>query len=484
MSPHITDAPPAFEDMENFQEKVVVGDDTSLADDEKNYDTPTYRQDAFGDETDAEVKYKVLKWWQCGLLMVAETVSLGVLSLPAAVAVLGLVPSLIVLVCLGIVATYTGYVIGQFKWRYPHVTNMADAGEVLMGRVGREIMGTGQILFLIFVMASHLLTFTIAMNKITDHGTCSIVFGVVGMVASFILSLPRTLAKMSWLSIVSFTSIMSAVFICMIGVGIQHPGKKVMATVDTDLVHGFAAVTNIVFAFSGHAAFFGIMAELKDPRDYPKALGLLQAVDISLYTIAATVIYVYGGADVSSPALGSASPIVSKVAYGMALPTIIIAGVINGHIAFKYVYVRIFAGTDRMHKRDWVAVSSWVAIALSLWIIAWVIAEAIPVFSNLLSLIVSHTTPLPLLLQPPPTNILLPKTALFASWFTYGLSGIFWLYLNRGRYFSSPRKILLTLVNLFCIAICLILCGLGLYVSGKQIHDDPSSTSFSCANNA
>ncbi|RHZ72673.1 hypothetical protein CDV55_108967 [Aspergillus turcosus] len=450
-------------DPENPQEKGIASSDPSMVEDEKKYDaTPAYRQDAFGDESNADVKYKVMKWWQCGLLMVAETVSLGVLSLPAAVAGLGLIPSIILLVSLGIIATYTGYVIGQFKWRYPHVTNMADAGEVLFGSWGREILGAAQMLFLVFVMASHLLTFVIAMNTITDHGTCSIVFGVVGMVVSFILSLPRTLAKMSWLSLVSFTSIISAVIICMIGVGIKHPGEKVMATVDTDLVHGFSAVTNIVFAFSGHAAYFGLMAELKDPRDYPKALMLLQSVDICLYILAAIVIYVYGGAGVSSPALGSSSPMVSKVAYGIALPTIIIAGVINGHIAFKYVYLRIFAGTDRVHKRDWVAVSSWVVIALSLWILAWIIAEAIPVFSNLLSLI----------------------TALFASWFTYGLSGIFWLHLNWGRYSSSPRKMFLTVVNLFCLVFGAVLCGLGLYVSGKAIHDNPSSASFSCANNA
>ena len=41
-----------------------------------------------------------------------------------------------------------------------------------------------------------------------------------------------------------------------------------------------------------------------------------------------------------------------------------------------------------MHKRDFVAIGSWIGIALLLWIVAWIIAEAIPVFSNLLSLIV------------------------------------------------------------------------------------------------
>jgi amino acid permease len=134
--------------------------------------------------------------------MVAETISLGILSLPAAVAGLGLVPALIILIGLGLIACYTGFVIGQFKLRHPHISSMADAGEVLMGGFGRELFGTGQLLFLVFLMASHILTFTVALNTITEHATCSIVFGVVGLVLSLILSLPRTLEKMSWLSLV------------------------------------------------------------------------------------------------------------------------------------------------------------------------------------------------------------------------------------------------------------------------------------------
>ncbi|PYH47659.1 neutral amino acid permease [Aspergillus saccharolyticus JOP 1030-1] len=403
-------------------------------------------QDAFGDEEFAEVKYKVLKWWQCGVLMVAQTVSLGVLSLPAAVASLGLVPAMIALVLLGMLATYTGYVIGQFKWRYPQVCNMADAGEVIAGRIGREVLGVDQVLFLVFIMASHLLTFIIAINAITGHGACSIVFGVIGLIISFVCSLPRTLVKMSWLSYVSFASILSAVVITMFGVGFLHPGKGVEATVPTDLIHGFGAVTNIVFAFSGHVAFFGLAAELKDTHDFTKALCLLQGFDISLYMIAAVVIYRYGGAEVASPALSSASPMVSKVAYGIALPTIIIAGVINGHVAFKYIYLRVFSGTDRIHKRDWIAIGSWVGIALGLWLLAWIIAEAIPVFSNLLGLV----------------------TALFASWFTFDFSG----------------KVALTMLNILSFIVAACLCGLGLYVSGKAIHDHPSSMSFSCADNS
>lgn len=79
---------------------------------------------------------------------------------------------------------------------------MADAGEIMLGRFGRELLGNAQLLFLIFIMGSHLLTFTVMMNTVTEHGTCSIVFGIVGMVVSFVCALPRTMKNVSWMSIV------------------------------------------------------------------------------------------------------------------------------------------------------------------------------------------------------------------------------------------------------------------------------------------
>lgn len=158
---------------------------------------------------------------------------------------------MIILVGIGIIATYTGYLMGQFKLRYPFVTSMADAGEVLMGRFGREFLGIAQLLFIIFFMASHLVTFSVAFNVLTDHGTCTIVFGVVGLIISLICSLPRTLNNVSWLSMVSFTSIIAAVIICMVSLGVQNPGgMPIKAVVQSDLVTAFSAVTNIIFAYS------------------------------------------------------------------------------------------------------------------------------------------------------------------------------------------------------------------------------------------
>jgi hypothetical protein len=72
----------------------------------------------------------------------------------------------------------------------------------------------------------------------------------------------------------------------------------------------------------GHVAFFGFMAELRDPRDFPKSLAFLQTCDITMYIVVAIVVYVYTGATVKSPALSSAGVLVSKIAFGIAIPTV------------------------------------------------------------------------------------------------------------------------------------------------------------------
>lgn len=61
---------------------------------------------------------------------------------------------------------------------------------------------------------------------------------------------------------------------------------------------------------------------MSDPRDFPKSLAMLQVLDTCMYIVTAMVIYCYAGPDVASPALSSAGPLMKKVAYGLAIPTV------------------------------------------------------------------------------------------------------------------------------------------------------------------
>ena len=61
---------------------------------------------------------------------------------------------------------------------------------------------------------------------------------------------------------------------------------------------------------------------MRDPREFPKSLTMLQVVDTSMYVVTAIVAYRYAGPDIASPALSSAGPVMKKVAYGIAMPTV------------------------------------------------------------------------------------------------------------------------------------------------------------------
>ena len=54
------------------------------------------------------------------------------------------------------------------------------------------------------------------------------------------------------------------------------------------------------------------------------------------------------------------------------------------------------------------------------------------------------------------------------------------LHWRRLCYRTSPFHLPVPKLKLTAI----LQCGLGLYTSGKSIHDNPASSSFSCANNA
>lgn len=128
-------------------------------------------------------------------------------------------------------------------------------------------------------------------------------------------------------------------------------------------------------------------SEMRNPRDFKKALFLEQGIAVTFYTLISAVIYYYAGPNVTSPALGSASPTVTKIAFGFAIPTILIAGVVNGNVACKYIYFRIWQGTDVVHQRNLKSLGSWSGICAALWILAWMLAESIPNFNLLLGLI-------------------------------------------------------------------------------------------------
>ena len=155
---------------------------------------------------------------------------------------------------------------------------MADAGEVLLGSVGREVFGAAQLLLLVFVMGSHILTFSIMLNTLSSHGACTIVFGVVGLLVCYICALPRKLGDVSYLAIASFISILAAIIVTMAAVSTEKPGDgKIEATMEASLADAMLPVTNIIFAYAGMKPFLPPHRLLSYPLTFSTSTDQAQA---------------------------------------------------------------------------------------------------------------------------------------------------------------------------------------------------------------
>ena len=129
---------------------------------------------------------------------------------------------------------------------------MGDAGYILFGPLGREILSFGTIVFAVCATGGQLLAGQIALGSLSNSKLCLMLYTGIFTIPTFIFSLPRTLDKLSWLSIPSVISIMVAGVVGMVAAGINPlEGRVTSNFVTTDFVTAFISVTNPVFAYAG-----------------------------------------------------------------------------------------------------------------------------------------------------------------------------------------------------------------------------------------
>jgi hypothetical protein len=123
-------------------------------------------------------------------------------------------------------------------------------------------------------------------------------------------------------------------------------------------------------------------------------------------TIQGTLVYVFGGQYVTSPAFTMLSHTLTIVAYAFALVTIIISGILAANIGAKYLYVHTLRDSPLLTSNGWKARFIWIGIVSLVWGVAFLVSQLIPFFNQLLTIV----------------------SSLFSVWLTYGSAGIIWFW--------------------------------------------------------
>lgn len=78
--------------------------------------------------------------------MMKTQIGLGVLSIPAVFDVLGIVPGVICLCLIAAITTWTDYIVGVFKLNHRTVYSIDDAGQLMFGAIGRQVLSVAFVL--------------------------------------------------------------------------------------------------------------------------------------------------------------------------------------------------------------------------------------------------------------------------------------------------------------------------------------------------
>lgn len=279
-------------------------------------------------------------------------------------------------------------------------------------------------------------------------------------VISWVCSLPRTFSTLAKIATLSAFFTFISVMLATIFAGIEpHPegypslGEPQVLAVPlagTTFVSGLNAFMNISYTFIGQITLPSFIAEMKNPKDFPKALWAVTIAEVIVFSLVGAVVYAYTGTQyTTAPAFGSlGNEVYKKVSFSFMIPTLIFLGVLYASVSARFIFFRIFTGTRHMGNHTVLGWASWAAILAGTWILAFIIAEVIPFFSDLLSLM----------------------SSLFDSFFGFIFWGVAYFrmrHMDYGNQFYKVRGLRGWLGFLFNALLCLI--GLFFLTAGTYV---------------
>lgn len=240
------------------------------------------------------------------------------------------------------------------------------------------------------------------LNTITNHSQCTIVFAVIATIICWFASLPRTFSALAKLATVSafftFISVLLATIFTAIeahpagynpdpnffdattGIHGGEPKVTAIPVQGTSFVLGMSAFLNISYTFIGQITIPSFIAEMENPKDFPKALWAVTIAEVIVFGLVGSIVYAFTGNQyITSPAFGSLSnEIYKKVSFSFMIPTLIFLGVLYASVSARFIFFRIFEGTRHKSNHTVVGWAAWGGILAATWVAAFLIVSIFP----------------------------------------------------------------------------------------------------------
>jgi hypothetical protein len=309
---------------------------------------------------------------------------------------LGALGGALSVVAWGALNTYTAVIQGNFRNAHAGCHSIADMANVIGGVVLKELVGGLFLIAYVLCAGSGILGVSIGLNALSTHAACTVWWSFLATIFVAATASVRKFHTIGWLTWAGFASIFTAVFIVVIAVTTLDRPAAAPQTGEFDFgyhviahptfIAGITATATIFVSSAGTSAFLPVISEMRNPKEFKKALYVCMGFVTAAYLSFALVVYKWCGKWVASPSLGSAGPTIKKVAYGIGLIGLIVSATLYLHVAAKYLFVRILRNTRHLQHSTWQHWTVWLSCTFGLSSISFILAEAIPIFNYLIAL--------------------------------------------------------------------------------------------------
>ncbi|KAK0102512.1 hypothetical protein ONS95_006126 [Cadophora gregata] len=428
-----------------------------------------------------EIKLRTMSWQRAAWLLAGDQVCLAIMAQTWSLSVLGWVPGLITMVVAGILFWITSITMHKFIMKHPQIKDICDFGYYAFGksRVAYEFTAFMLLANNIILIGFHVLTGAKVLNTLSDHSLCTVIFSVITTIIGVVMSLPRTLNHVSFMSMFSAFCMGIAILLFLIFAGIEdaplygyggnYPTLGEVKTYafpqkGTDWVACMNAVLNITFLWVPQILFPTFISEMEKPQDFPKALAVLAAISTFLFIVPPSIGFRYLGQYSTAPAFGSLGVTAyKKGSFAFVIVPTLVIGVIYANVTAKFIYFRVLGNSHHAHSNTVIGWGLWGAVMVGIWAIAFIFAEVVPSMGDFLSLL----------------------GAAFDSFFGFIFFAVAYWQLFKGRLWNGVGRSVMTVIHIFVMLCGLFLLGPGLYAAVKAIIADYSGgtkPAFSCAN--
>lgn len=342
-------------------------------------------------------------WINTAMLIVGDILGAGIIELPGNLRVLGWGFGIPFVIIFMILSYYLGILVSRLASQFSRALTFGDLAEPSCGRLGYLCAHWSQQTYLVLTCGLYVLLASKSLQYLLyDWNLCQPTAGLIVVAAFVIPSQLRNLHEISFIALLSFISICGYLIICVQQMSEHGPdssssssssnndaddgGTTMSVAPDTDFSSFMSALMGIVFAFSGIEVYLEFIAEMKNPQDFYLALRASLLIVGGVYIAVASYAYLlYGQATptVLTAVILEGTPL--RVANGLLLVHLVATYCIKQQVVLRAAQLAV--SPENANSGSLAARAQWFLFSIIMLLASWLLANAIPFFSDFCSLL-------------------------------------------------------------------------------------------------